>query len=113
MTDDWGVLSHTVDARYRLELGGKGNYLEPQPRYYRQGAADFYRTALFTNATLPAFASADYRLAENNAVTAGVKYGRRTRAGEFSVRLEYYRQTAKASPGWQLAHSLATISSHR
>lgn len=98
MDDDWGVMSHTVDARYRWNRSAK-DYIEPHLRYYQQSAADFYRTVLFNNAPLPAFASADYRLADGNAMTAGFKYGRRTSAGEFSVRLEYYRQTADASPG--------------
>lgn len=98
MDDDWGVMSHTVDARYRWNRSAM-DYIEPHLRYYQQSAADFYRTVLFNNAPLPAFASADYRLADGNAMTAGFKYGRRTSAGEFSVRLEYYRQTADASPG--------------
>ena len=98
MDDDWGVMSHTLDARYRWNRSAK-DYIEPHLRYYQQSAADFYRTVLFNNAPLPAFASADYRLADGNAMTAGFKYGRRTSAGEFSVRLEYYRQTADASPG--------------
>ena len=98
MDDDWGVVSHTVDARYRWNRTAH-DYIEPHLRYYKQGAADFYRTALLSGAPLPTYASADYRLAEGDAMTAGFKYGRRTRAGEFSVRLEYYRQTAEASPG--------------
>jgi hypothetical protein len=98
MDDDWGVMSHTLDARYRWNRSAK-DYIEPHLRYYQQSAADFYRTVLFNNAPLPAFASADYRLADGNAMTVGFKYGRRTSAGEFSVRLEYYRQTADASPG--------------
>jgi hypothetical protein len=28
----------------------------------------------------------------------GLKYGRRTRHGEFSLRLEYYRQTGNPDP---------------
>jgi hypothetical protein len=98
MDDDWGVMSHTVDARYRWNISSR-DYLEPHLRYYRQDAADFYRTVLFNGAPLPAFASADHRLAESDAFTAGFKYGRKTARGEFSVRLEYYRQTADPSPG--------------
>ena len=44
-TDDWGIDSHTVEARYRLRLGGAA-YIEPQLRWYKQGAADFYRLFL-------------------------------------------------------------------
>lgn len=98
MDDDWGVRSNTVDARYRWNRTAN-DYLEPHLRWYQQGAADFYRSVLFSNAALPAFASADARLAESDAYTVGLKYGRRMSSGEFSLRLEYYRQTAKASPG--------------
>jgi hypothetical protein len=98
MDDDWGVTSQTVDARYRWNINDR-SYLEPHLRYYVQGAADFYRTALFDGDPLPEFASADSRLADMDAYTAGVKYGHRTDRGEFSVRLEYYNQDGDASPG--------------
>ncbi|MDH4258768.1 MAG: DUF3570 domain-containing protein [Gammaproteobacteria bacterium] len=98
MDDDWGVTSNTAEARYRWNIS-ENNYLEPHLRYYKQGAADFYRTVLFAGAPLPQFASADYRLADNETYTAGIKYGHRTERGEFSVRLEYYHQTATPSPG--------------
>jgi hypothetical protein len=98
MDDDWGVTSQTVDARYRWNLNSD-SYVEPHLRYYKQGEADFYRTVLFDGAPLPEYASADYRLADSEAFTAGVKYGHRTERGEWSVRLEYYQQTAEPSPG--------------
>lgn len=98
MDDDWGVTSQTVDARYRWNLNAD-SYVEPHLRYYKQGEADFYRTVLFDGAPLPEHASADYRLADSEAFTAGVKYGHRTERGEWSIRLEYYQQTAEPSPG--------------
>ncbi len=98
MDDDWGVTSQTVDARYRWNINGR-SYLEPHLRYYMQSAADFYRTVLFDGDPLPEFASADYRLADLDAYTVGLKYGHRTERGEFSVRLEYYHQDGDASPG--------------
>ncbi len=99
MKDDWGILSHTLDARYRWNRSSR-DYLEPHVRYYRQDAADFYRTVLFSNTAVPTQVSADYRLAEGDAMTVGVKYGRRTQSGkELSVRLEYYNQAANPSPG--------------
>jgi hypothetical protein len=98
MTDDWGVDSETREARYRWNINDR-SYLEPQLRWYSQSAADFYRTALFDGAALPRYASADYRLADLDAYTVGAKYGHRTDHGEFSVRLEYYRQEADPSAG--------------
>jgi uncharacterized protein DUF3570 len=98
MTDDWGVRSETGEVRYRWNISER-SYLEPHVRYYTQTAADFYTTVLFANEPLPQFASADYRLADLDAYTVGAKYGHRTDRGEFTVRLEYYKQEGTPSPG--------------
>jgi len=90
MTDDWDVDSHTVDLRYRWPFSGQ-SYIEPHVRYYTQTHADFYRTSLDSSAPLPAYASADYRLGEFDAITVGVKYGRQLQSGnEWSARVEFY-----------------------
>lgn len=90
MTDDWDIDSHTLDLRYRWPLNNR-SYLEPHFRYYTQSHAEFYRTSLDSTAPLPSYASADYRLGEFDAITVGVKYGRKTDSGnEWSTRLEYY-----------------------
>jgi hypothetical protein len=96
--DDWGISSHTVDLRYRWQFASK-HYLEPHARYYTQAAADFYHHSLVANRPLPDYASADYRLAEFDAVTLGLKYGLRLHNDdEVSVRFEIYRQTGVARP---------------
>lgn len=95
MTDDWGVTSTTLDGRYRWNISNT-TYLEPQFRYYQQSAADFYRSYLVSGQSLPEFASADYRLAEMTGITAGAKYGWRTKSGDWSLRLEYYQQQTKS-----------------
>jgi hypothetical protein len=93
MTDDWEIDSHTLDLRYRWPLG-ESRYIEPHVRYYTQTAAEFYRLSLDSSQPLPAFASSDYRLGEFDAVTAGLKYGWKTRSGnDMSVRLEWYTQS--------------------
>lgn len=97
MHDDWGITSSTAEARYRLNWSAS-DYLEPHVRYYTQSAADFYRTYLVDGEPLPANASPDSRLADMDAVTVGLKYGRQMRHGEFSLRLEYYRQTGNPDP---------------
>lgn len=95
-TDDWEVDSHTLEGRLRFPLGEHG-YLEPHVRYYTQSAASFYRYSLADGAPLPEFASADARLADLDAYTVGIKYGRQTSGGnEWSTRLEFYHQTGKA-----------------
>jgi Protein of unknown function (DUF3570) len=96
MTDDWGVDSQTLDMHYRWNFGSE-RFLEPHLRFYKQTAADFYHTVLFSGAPLPAYATADYRLGQFDAVTVGFKYGTKTRSGQFAARLELYRQTAKPS----------------
>jgi hypothetical protein len=95
-TDDWEVDSHTLEGRLRFPLGGN-SYLEPHLRYYTQSAASFYRYSLADGAPLPEFASADARLADLDAYTVGIKYGRQTSGGnEWSTRLEFYHQAGKA-----------------
>jgi hypothetical protein len=105
--DDWGVSAHTLDGRYRWELGSHGGsgdggpYIEPHLRWYRQSAADFYRTWLTEGGEYvsgaagrsPAYASADTRLAAFTGQTLGVKLGLPTGQGrEWTLRVETYRQ---------------------
>ena len=95
-TDDWEVDSHTLESRLRLPFG-ESSYFEPHVRYYQQTAASFYRYSLAGITPLPEFASADARLSDMDAITAGLKYGHMTAGGnEWNVRLEYYQQKAKA-----------------
>jgi hypothetical protein len=101
MTDDWEIDSHTVDLHYRWNFD-QGSYFQPHLRFYSQTAAGFYHSVLFDGQPLPLFATADYRLSEFDAVTIGVKFGRPTRRGEMSGRLELYQQTGLASPGSQV-----------
>jgi Protein of unknown function (DUF3570) len=105
--DDWGITAHTLDFRYRYELG-RGLYLEPQWRWYRQSAADFWRGWLFeggewsstTQSASLSAASADPRLAAFTAHTLGLKFGLPlSPASELSLRLQSYRQTQKALSG--------------
>ena len=79
---------------------GERSFLEPHVRFYTQSEADFYTISLVDGATLPTFASADYRLGNFDAITAGLKYGWTTRGGnEMSVRAELYRQTGSIPGG--------------
>jgi hypothetical protein len=92
--DDWGISSHTVDGRYRFELGG-GHYLQPHARYYLQDKADFYYYNL-TEASTPEFASADYRLADMSTTTLGLKYGvELNNDSEFTIRAEMMKQKSE------------------
>jgi hypothetical protein len=72
-TDDWGIDSYTLDAKFRVGLSDNTS-IEPHFRYYHQSEADFYVPQLNAADNLPNFASADYRLAEFDAYTVGATY---------------------------------------
>lgn len=97
-TDSWAVHSDTVDAHLHVDLG-RGLYLEPHARWYRQSAADFYD--LYLSATgLAGFMSADPRLAAFDATTVGLKFGVAVgRDGELSLRFEQYQQRPRVQSG--------------
>jgi len=98
MTDDWEIDSHTIDMRLRWPVGND-KYLEPHLRFYTQTAAEFYQISLVDDGQpLPEYASADYRLADFDAITAGLKFGWKTGGGnDMSVRLELYSQSGNVS----------------
>lgn len=93
-SDDWGIRSHTIEAQYRLRVGGS-MYLQPELRWYRQDAADFYRLYLAGAAPASGDFSADPRLGAFTAKTVALKFGMPLSGGnEFTVRLEGYQQDA-------------------
>lgn len=99
-TDDWGIDSHTVDLRYRWFFRPSW-YVQPHVRYYMQSAADFYTLYLVDDRALPQNASADYRLAEFDAITVGAKIGFRPGGSgrdEWGLRFEYYTQSGVSPP---------------
>jgi hypothetical protein len=97
--DDWRVRSHTIDFKYRRELGGD-KYLEPHLRFYSQGAADFFRYSLVGGTPLPRYATADSRLGDLRSLTAGATVGFHLpgSTGEWTVRAEYIAQLGRGHP---------------
>ncbi|MBZ0267648.1 DUF3570 domain-containing protein, partial [bacterium] len=96
--DDWGIRSHTVEGTYHLEIGERTSF-EPQVRYYRQTAADFWTHSLVQGEALPDNATADTRLGEFHAWTGALKVNRRTSGGhEIGVRVGAYVQTGESHP---------------
>ena len=104
-SDDWGIQSHTLDAKYRYVFGDK-YFVEPHVRYYAQTAADFYKSYLVQGQDfninagkidpLVSEASADSRLGAFDATTFGVKMGMSLpHDRELSLRVEQYDQTAQ------------------
>jgi hypothetical protein len=96
--DDWGVRSTTLDTSYHFNVFDH-YYLEPHVRYYRQGAANFFRNYLVEGEALPQFASSDTRLGEFHAWTYGLTFGVPLDNGsEFNVRFEQYSQNGNQHP---------------
>jgi len=102
MTDDWGVVSNTLDLRYRAMLPDNW-YLEPHLRWYGQGEADFYTEKL---AVVPAVGdtataySADYRLGALTDTTFGARVGKRLgESGDAWFSLESMTQSGDTEQG--------------
>ncbi|MGD8595139.1 MAG: DUF3570 domain-containing protein [Gammaproteobacteria bacterium] len=96
--DDWDIKSHTVDLRYRYELG-RHHYLQPHARYYQQTAANFHKYFLLDGEPLPQYASADYRLGDMTTTTFGLLYGvELNKHSEFNFRAEYMKQSGDSYP---------------
>jgi len=99
MTDDWQVHSDTAQLHVRFPFANRGQYIEPTVRWYRQSAANFYTPWIEADKPVTGNATSDTRLAAFHAVTYGVKYAKALApsadgtSSEFSVRVEYYRQT--------------------
>lgn len=95
--DDWDITSHTVDLRYRYELGAE-HFLQPHLRYYQQSAASFYHYFL-RDGNIPEYASADYRLGDLTSTTFGILYGVDISAlSQFSIRVEKLTQSGDGQP---------------
>lgn len=101
-TDDWGIQSNTLDAKYHWVAGEKF-YVEPHLRWYSQTEADFYKPYLTEGVDVSAGtldplvteASADSRLGAFDALTYGVKFGYALgKDSEVNFRVEQYTQTA-------------------
>ena len=98
--DDWDISSHTFDIKYRYQM--ESSYLQPHVRYYMQSAAEFHTHNLAlgtdvdqaTGEVLVDYASNDYRLAESQTMTMGLKYGiPMGDNSELSMRAEIISQT--------------------
>lgn len=70
-TDDFGILSHTVDAAWYQNLFGWLT-LSPSVRWYTQSKADFYDTVLPAG-SVPKHRSSDFRLSPYGAISYRIK----------------------------------------
>ncbi|WP_455222872.1 DUF3570 domain-containing protein [Kaarinaea lacus] len=94
--DDWDITPHTIDIRYRYELGS-GQYLQPHALYYVQSEAAFYKAYLLNSeAGNTQTASADYRLGNLTTTTLGLLYGLElSNQSEFTISVEVMQQSGK------------------
>lgn len=78
--DEWGIEAHTWQFAWLQKLGSRVTFV-PSVRYHLQSAADFYHPTLTNTSITPASSpsgkaphySADYRLAELQAITLAAK----------------------------------------
>jgi hypothetical protein len=104
LTDDWGIESHTLDLHYSWMLDN-GSFWQPHLRFYRQGAADFYKTLLPSSEAIPEFISADYRLGDMDSLTVGIKYSHTLSSeNKIEFRLEQLSQTNDPSAGSRIGN---------
>ena len=97
--DDWGILSHTLEGRYRYKRKKNGWSLQPHLRIYTQKAANFYGYIFFQDTPVSSYASSDYRLGNLQTVTIGLYANRKlSHKREFGIRVEYMQQSDRA--GW-------------
>ena len=104
--DDYGIRSHTVELAWFQSIGER-LIVRPAVRYYRQGAADFYRLSLDGTAIVPGpvttgrapFFSADYRLSEMDTATVGVKAIWTVRPERLTIDAAVERYTMRGRDG--------------
>ena len=90
--DSWSVKSHTLETDYQFNVTNHF-YIIPSARLYTQTGASFFHYSLQTSNPIPAYASADLRLAPMISGTAGLKLGYNfSRNSEISMRVEHMRQ---------------------
>lgn len=103
--DDWGIASETFQFAWFQKLGDRF-VLSPSLRIYNQSAADFYLLSLNGTSIVPTdiatgmapYYSADYRLSEFRAITAGLKLV--ARLGEhLSVDVAFERYEMRGRDG--------------
>jgi hypothetical protein len=86
--DNWGVVSHTLEAAWYQTLPARWE-LVPSLRYYSQQQARFY-APFFLDPSTHNFHSSDYRLGTFGAFSASLNVRKRIGSWEFSGGVERY-----------------------
>lgn len=96
--DSWGIKSETAELSERIRLS-RWLYIEPNVRWYKQTAANFFHNYLVNGVSLPRYASSDARLGKFTALTYGAQIGFNiTNTSQIYVRGEYYDQKGTSHP---------------
>jgi hypothetical protein len=96
--DDWGVVTHTYDLKYNLELGKKLT-ITPHYRLSKQSKADFYKLSLNQGEANPKYASADYRLSDMDTKTSGAMIAYKVNPQfSWTLNVEKITQTGDSYP---------------
>lgn len=95
--DDWGVLSHALEARWLQDLG-RGFELAPSMRYYSQLAAEFYAPFHLARRDDEDYSS-DYRLGEFGAWSLGLSLRKQWQKFALTLAAERYRSDSGLALG--------------
>jgi hypothetical protein len=91
-SDDWGVVSNSLDVSWQQKLPGDWK-LVPGVRYYDQGMADFY-APYFNSTRADGNYSSDYRLSPYGALSYRLGLDKSWNNWQFSLGGEIYRSKA-------------------
>ncbi len=103
-TSDWGVNSHTFEARWHQPIVDDWQII-PMFRYYSQDSADFYQPVFSGTRQDHQFYSSDYRLAGFGAFSGGLKFSKEITeikplsSLKFQTGFEYYNHKASYELG--------------
>ena len=96
--DNWSIQSNTYQFAYKFKLDNRF-FIRPDIRFYHQNAAYFYHHSVADNSLPTEYASSDSRLAEFDALTIGVEFGKNLSFDrKHSVTIEYYTQQGNSHP---------------
>ena len=90
-TNDWGVISHTIDLGWYQNFFENQFILAPQIRFYTQSSAEFY-SPFFLTERRDGFYTSDYRLSEYTSVSGQLKAS--VRLEKFNIHASFERYTS-------------------
>jgi hypothetical protein len=106
--DDWGILSHTLEAAWRQPVGS-GWLLTPRIRYYSQGKADFFQP-YFLSPNPSGYYSSDFRLSGYGSISIGVNLEKKWfERLSLNVGFEYYQHKGALKLGGNGENNYADV----